>query len=204
MHPDHGDLVADAVMQVPGDAQPFLGHRAVHGGLPAGLGLGEPALAVRRVWRPAVLDPADDGAAPPGPAPAATGDDPGGAQHGVPAADGPGTTGTTLRTAAPTTTRSSRTGALAAVTTAAVLTWLNPHVYLDTVVLLGSVAADRGPHRWWFAAGAMTASLLWFTVLGYGARLLRPVFARPSAWRVLDAGIAVVMVALAVNLLRGA
>ena len=71
-------------------------------------------------------------------------------------------------------------------------------MYLDTVVLLGSVAATRG---WWFAAGAGIGSVLWFTALGYGARLLRPVFARPGAWRVLDAGIAVVMVSIAAGLL---
>lgn len=86
------------------------------------------------------------------------------------------------------------------VLTAAALTWLNPHVYLDTVVLLGSVAAAQGELRWAFGGGAATASVLWFTALGAGARLLRPVFARPSAWRVLDAVIAVVMVVLAISL----
>nr|WP_255669793.1 LysE/ArgO family amino acid transporter [Aeromicrobium wangtongii] len=89
------------------------------------------------------------------------------------------------------------------VTTAMALTWLNPHVYLDTLVLLGSVAATHGDDRWWFGAGAMTGSIVWFTALGYGARLLRPVFARPVAWRVLDALIAVVMVAIAATLLHG-
>lgn len=83
------------------------------------------------------------------------------------------------------------------------LTWLNPHVYLDTVVLLGSVAGTHGDLRWWFAAGAVAGSVLWFTGLGYGARLLRPAFARPGAWRVLDAAIALVMAAIAVSLLRG-
>ncbi|MCC2333748.1 LysE/ArgO family amino acid transporter [Cellulomonas wangsupingiae] len=86
-----------------------------------------------------------------------------------------------------------------ALTTLA-LTWLNPHVYLDTVVLLGSVAAGQGDARWWFAAGAGLGSVLWFTALGYGAALLRPVFARPVAWRVLDAVIAVVMVVIATGL----
>jgi L-lysine exporter family protein LysE/ArgO len=86
--------------------------------------------------------------------------------------------------------------------TAGALTWLNPHVYLDTVVLLGSVAATQGDLRWYFGAGAAVGSLLWFTALGVGARLLRPVFARPGAWRVLDAGIALVMVVLAVGLLH--
>ena len=87
--------------------------------------------------------------------------------------------------------------------TAAALTWLNPHVYLDTVVLLGSVAAAQGDLRWAFGAGAGVASVLWFSALGAGARLLRPVFARPSAWRVLDALIAVVMLALALGLATG-
>ena len=74
-------------------------------------------------------------------------------------------------------------------------------MYLDTVVLLGSMASTHGEHRWAFAAGAGVGSVLWFAGLGYGARLLRPVFARPAAWRVLDGGIAVVMSALAVSLL---
>jgi L-lysine exporter family protein LysE/ArgO len=90
------------------------------------------------------------------------------------------------------------------VATATALTWLNPHVYLDTVVLLGSVAATHGDRRWWFAAGAGVASAVWFTALGHGARLLRPVFARPAAWRVLDLVVAGVMTVLAVGLLRAA
>lgn len=97
-------------------------------------------------------------------------------------------------------TRTGRaTGAAVAATTLA-LTWLNPHVYLDTVVLLGSVAAGHGDARWWFAAGAAVGSVLWFAGLGYGAALLRPVFARPVAWRVLDALIAVVMAGIATGL----
>ena len=96
-----------------------------------------------------------------------------------------------------------RTPLLPTVLTASALTWLNPHVYLDTVVLLGSVAAAQGDLRWHFGAGAAVGSVLWFSALGAGARLLRPVFARPVAWRVLDAGIALVMCLLAVGLLRG-
>lgn len=80
------------------------------------------------------------------------------------------------------------------------LTWLNPHVYLDTVFLLGSVANTHGAHRWWFAAGAMAASLLWFSALALGARYLARWLATPRAWRVLDGVIAVVMMALAVSL----
>ncbi|MEH3078282.1 MAG: LysE family transporter [Quadrisphaera sp.] len=90
-----------------------------------------------------------------------------------------------------------------ALATCLALTWLNPHVYLDTVVLLGSVASTHGDERWWFAAGAGAGSVVWFTALGFGARLLRPLFARPVAWRVLDGVIAVVMAALAVTLLLG-
>ena len=98
-----------------------------------------------------------------------------------------------------------RAGLGLTVTTCLALTWLNPHVYLDTVVLLGSLASTYDDRRWWFAAGATLGSVLWFTGLGFGARLLRPVFARPAAWRVLDAVIAVVMVSLAVSLaVRGA
>jgi L-lysine exporter family protein LysE/ArgO len=84
------------------------------------------------------------------------------------------------------------------------LTWLNPHVYLDTVLLLGSIAAHHGPTgKWWFAAGAGLASVLWFTGLGYGARLLSPVLARPRAWQVLDVLIGLTMLAIAFSLTRG-
>ncbi|KAF0133417.1 MAG: Lysine efflux permease [Xanthobacteraceae bacterium] len=82
-------------------------------------------------------------------------------------------------------------------------TFLNPHVYLDTVVLVGSLSARfDGTARVAFAAGAMAASAIWFYGLGFGARLLAPVFARPAAWRILDALIACVMVAIALSLLR--
>ncbi len=80
------------------------------------------------------------------------------------------------------------------------LTWLNPHVYLDTVLLLGSVAAGYGTHRWMFAIGAGTASVLWFCGLGFGARFARPLFARPLAWRVLDSAIAVTMIILGIRI----
>ena len=96
--------------------------------------------------------------------------------------------------------RGVRTGLAVTVGTCLALTWLNPHVYLDTVVLLGSMSSTYGEHRWAFAAGAGVGSAVWFTGLGYGARLLRPVFARPTAWRVLDGGIALVMGSLAVSL----
>ena len=90
------------------------------------------------------------------------------------------------------------------VLTVLALTWLNPHVYLDTLVLLGSIAGGHGDDRWWFAAGAMIESVLWFTALGFGARLLAPMFAKPIAWRILDGIIALVMVVIALQLLFGA
>ena len=81
---------------------------------------------------------------------------------------------------------------------------LNPHVYLDTVVLLGSVAGTYpAPERLWFALGAITASFAWFFSLAYGARLLAPVFARPRAWQVLDVLIGVVMWWIATTLVLG-
>lgn len=98
-------------------------------------------------------------------------------------------------------TGGEKTTLVAAVLTAVALTWLNPHVYLDTVLLLGSLAATHGTDgKWIFAAGAALASILWFTALGYGARLLSRVFARPVAWRVLDGLIALVMLTLAITL----
>src|SRR3954451_717887 len=94
----------------------------------------------------------------------------------------------------------ARTGLAVTVLTCLALTWLNPHVYLDTVVLLGSMSSTFGDHRWQFAAGAGVGSLLWFAGLGYGARLLRRVFAQPSSWRLLDAVIALVMFTLGISL----
>lgn len=97
------------------------------------------------------------------------------------------------------------TGTLrAAVGTALLLTWANPHVYLDTVGLIGAVAATYGPGRWFFGAGALAASVLFFVLLGYGARALAPVFARPGAWRVLDAVVGATMLGLAMKLVLGA
>lgn len=90
--------------------------------------------------------------------------------------------------------------ASAAIVTCLALTWLNPHVYLDTVLLLGTASTGFGDHRWWFAAGAITGSVLWFSALGFGARWLSGTFTRPSAWRALDAAVAVVVTATGVSL----
>lgn len=94
----------------------------------------------------------------------------------------------------------SRKAVLATVLT---LTWLNPHVYLDTVLLLGTLANQHGDLRWWFGAGASLGSVIWFSALGFGAKLLRPVFAKAGAWRVLDGLIAAVMVFLGLKMAFG-
>jgi L-lysine exporter family protein LysE/ArgO len=84
------------------------------------------------------------------------------------------------------------------------LTWLNPHVYLDTVLLLGSIANSRGPSgRWWFAVGACLASVLWFTGLGFGARFAAPLLTTARAWQILDLLIAATMLLIAVKLATG-
>ncbi|MGW3115544.1 LysE/ArgO family amino acid transporter [Streptomyces sp. NPDC001107] len=83
-----------------------------------------------------------------------------------------------------------------AVLTCLALTWLNPHVYLDTVFLLGSIAAHRGPLRWTFGLGAALASLCWFAALGFGGRALGRFLAKPAAWRVLDGLVAATMITL--------
>jgi L-lysine exporter family protein LysE/ArgO len=89
----------------------------------------------------------------------------------------------------------------AALARTAGFTLLNPHVYLDTVLLVGAVGASQPPEgRSAFVAGAGLASALWFVALGYGARLLAPLFARPAAWRVLDAAVGATMLALAFGL----
>jgi L-lysine exporter family protein LysE/ArgO len=100
----------------------------------------------------------------------------------------------------------SRRGGTAArvALTCVALTWLNPHVYLDTVFLVGSVAAAHGDAKWLFAAGAATGSVVWFAALGYGARYLGRWLSGPRAWRFLDAVIAVVMIAIAASLIMGA
>jgi L-lysine exporter family protein LysE/ArgO len=129
-------------------------------------------LAARRAWRPSVR----------------------GLEAGETA--GGATPGTSLRAAA----TATRTRLLPVVLTCLALTWLNPHVYLDTVFLLGTVANTHGDQRWLFAAGAMAASFAWFFGLAFGARYLGRWLSTPRAWRILDAVIAVVMIALGVSL----
>jgi len=133
-------------------------------------------LAARRAWRPSGHTLETEGAAAADPASAAR------------AAD-------TGSTAVRVTTR-----ALPVALTCLALTWLNPHVYLDTVFLLGTVANTHGDERWVFAAGAMAASVIWFFALAVGARYLSRWLSTPRAWRVLDAVIAVVMIGIGVSL----
>ncbi|THV24785.1 LysE/ArgO family amino acid transporter [Peteryoungia ipomoeae] len=92
------------------------------------------------------------------------------------------------------------TSLAASLTTCLALTWLNPHVYLDTVVLLGSISTRHGGHETAFALGAMTASFVFFFSLGYGARLLAPLFSQPISWRLLDLLIGIVMTTIGVSL----
>ncbi len=91
--------------------------------------------------------------------------------------------------------------AVGAVATALALTWLNPHVYLDTLVLIGAVAAQYGDERWIFGAGAIAASGVFFTSLGYGARFVQPLFLNPAAWRILDAAVGLIMWGIALALI---
>jgi L-lysine exporter family protein LysE/ArgO len=95
----------------------------------------------------------------------------------------------------------------AALGTVAAFTWLNPHVYLDTCVMIGSLSQRFGEDKWVFALGATIGSWLWFFSLGFGARLLRPMLANPRTWRILDSSIALIMFAVAaglvVDLVRG-
>ncbi len=87
-----------------------------------------------------------------------------------------------------------------ALVTTLVLTWANPHVYLDTVGLIGAVSATYGEARWIFGSGALAASCVFFLILGYGARALAPVFARPKAWAWLDGIVGLTMLGLALKL----
>lgn len=86
---------------------------------------------------------------------------------------------------------------------AAAMTYLNPHAYLDTIVLLGGIANQQGEARWAFYAGSVLGSFLWFSLLASCSRFLRPIFADPRAWRVLDAAIALLMFFLAYKIMFG-
>ena len=86
------------------------------------------------------------------------------------------------------------------VTTTIALTWLNPHVYIDTVVLLGSIGNQWGHHRWAFALGASFASILWFAAIGFGAKIASPYLVKARTWQIVDVAIGLVMIGVAVKL----
>lgn len=86
------------------------------------------------------------------------------------------------------------------VLTTLALTWLNPHVYLDTVIMLGNLANQQGDQRWVFSAGAITGSVIWFIALGTGAKALSRVLNTPLTWRIVDVFVGVVMLAIALTL----
>ncbi|MFC7430807.1 MULTISPECIES: LysE/ArgO family amino acid transporter [unclassified Agrococcus] len=106
-------------------------------------------------------------------------------------AGGAGGTGVALR---------QRTSRRTAVLTILALTWLNPHALIETTLVMGSIAATHGDARWSFLVGGLVASAIWFVGFGYGARFLAPIMRTERAWRILDAGIAVVMLGIAVAL----
>lgn len=96
-----------------------------------------------------------------------------------------------------------RSGRMATLLTILAVTWLNPHAIVETTVVLGSVAGTHGDARWWFLAGGIAASTIWFVGFGYGARYLAPLLRTERAWRILDGGIALVMLVIAVTLVLG-
>ena len=98
-------------------------------------------------------------------------------------------------------TAPGRAGRTAAIAACLAFTWLNPAVYLDTIVLLGSVAHTQSPRQWWFGGGAAIGSVVWFCALAGAARLAHGLLTRPRAWRALDCFVAVVMTVTALRLL---
>lgn len=92
-------------------------------------------------------------------------------------------------------------GRMATIAACLAFTWLNPAVYVDTIVLLGSVAHTQTPHQWWFGGGAALGSVVWFAALAIAARLAHAVLTRPRVWRAVDCFVAVVMTATALRLL---
>lgn len=95
----------------------------------------------------------------------------------------------------------SQKGLLPVIGATLAVTYLNPHVYLDTIVLLGSLANSYGDQKWIFGIGCFLATTVWFTALGFGSRHLAPLFAKPKAWQILDAAIAIIMFAIAASII---
>ncbi|WP_249295739.1 LysE family transporter [Agrococcus sp. Marseille-Q4369] len=125
----------------------------------------------------------------------------GGSLEAAPEADA---AGSTSGGAVATRTRSSRLSTRAStLATILAVTWLNPQALVETTVVLGSIAAPFGDARWWFLAGGIAAASIWFVGFGYGARYLAPLMRTERTWRILDGGIAVVMLVIAVSLVAG-
>lgn len=97
-------------------------------------------------------------------------------------------------------TGSAETSLVKVVVTCLTMTFLNPHVYLDTVVLVGSIGNQFGEDKWWFVVGASLASVIWFFTLGYGAKSASRLMSKPVFWRILDIVIAGVMFSVALTL----
>lgn len=97
----------------------------------------------------------------------------------------------------------SESSTLKAVLTCLAFTWLNPHVYLDTVVLLGSISTQYHPEQLMFAVGAISASFVFFFTLGFGARFLAPFFRSPRSWKILEVFVGIVMLVIAFSLVSG-
>ncbi|MCH1882616.1 LysE/ArgO family amino acid transporter [Agrococcus sp. ARC_14] len=180
-------VVSDAILQTVGvagvatlvTAHPWLETLARWAG--AVFIVGFALLSARRAWRGGgSLEAAPDAPADAGGAPSAS------------TASAPGTVATR-----------TRSGRMATLLTILAVTWLNPHALVETTVVMGSVAGTHGDARWWFLAGGVTASTLWFVGFGYGARYLAPLLRTERAWRILDGGIAVVMLVIAVTLVLG-
>ncbi|GEK78906.1 LysE/ArgO family amino acid transporter [Agrococcus baldri] len=184
-------VVSDAILQAIGvagvatlvTAQPWLETLARWAG--AAFIVGFALLSARRAWRGGgSLEAAPD--APAEPADALEPSE----------ASGSGAIATRTRGRA-------RSGRMATLLTILAVTWLNPHALVETTVVLGSVAATHGDARWWFLVGGVAASTLWFVGFGYGARYLAPLLRTERAWRILDGGIAVVMLVIAVTIVTG-
>lgn len=187
-------VVSDAILQTVGvagvatlvTAQPWLETLARWAG--AAFILGFAVLSARRAIRGGgTLEAAPDESGPSAPLGA-------GSRSVGAAASGSAAVATGVRSR-------SRSGRTATFLTILAVTWLNPHAIVETTVVLGSVAGSHGDARWWFLAGGIAASTIWFVGFGYGARYLAPLLRTERAWRILDGAIAVVMLVIAVTLI---
>ncbi|WP_347756706.1 LysE family transporter [Agrococcus sp. ProA11] len=203
-------VVSDAILQVIGvagvatlvAAEPWLESLARWAG--AVFIVGFAALSIRRAIRGGgSLEAAPDepAVAPPlAEQPASAAATTGAAATASTTASRTASTATGAVTTAPVVATRKGKGRMTAFLTILAVTWLNPHAIVETTVVLGSVAGTYGDARWWFLAGGIAASTIWFVGFGYGARYLAPLLRTERAWRILDGGIAIVMLVIAVML----